>query len=397
MHRYSWRLGPRRLIAIIVIGLFLALSPSAAWGKKFNRKYQYYLDASRAEEILAGLVRPRLYQNEWLDIVKGAKDEQYTIRSGDTLWGISGREFGDPFLWRKLWQVNSYLSNPHEISVGQMLAYYRESDQPPTITVPVVKMSASGLNDLDDDIISNRSIRNRFIPTLMVLSDQEILGEISGSYSHRTSFAETDEIYLDLFNADTVRIGDRFAVVRFDRTLQDQSSPGAPALGSLVRLVGEVAVQSLGEKLVKAEIAKMYNTIRRGDRLIDAQKAINWSAIFNPPEDLTAQVVMGEEPEKVSFSQGDLVLLNKGIDDGMKPGFLFRVFRDTDPVTGSRWDVEPDYKGEVQVVHTGELSSIGVVLNNKEPLSTGDTLIANQLFADPPAPPRRPRQTFEFQ
>jgi hypothetical protein len=359
-------------------------------------RYRYYLDASRAEEILAGLVRPRLYREQWLDIIGGRQNETYQVRKGDTLWGISMKEFGDPFLWRKMWQVNDYLSNPHEIASGQILKYYREgSDSPPEkiIRIPIVRLSPGGASDLDSDTIYSTPLSNRFHPSLIVAKDTDFLGEISGGYTVQETFTELDDVYLDLYNADKVKLGDRFAVARFDRELSNQSDSLGQVVGSLMRLVGEVQIIGLGESLAKAEVRAMSGTMRRGDRLIEIQKAVNWSAVYNPPDNFTCRVVMGDEADRKIFGQADLVLVNKGAEDGMKAGYLFRVFRDMDPRTESTYDVEPDFSGEVQIVYVAPLASIGYIVRNKSPIFIGDTLIANQLFADPPPRPRQEVQT----
>ena len=45
-------------------------------------------------------------------------EEVYTIKKGDTLWGISSRFMTSPFLWPKLWEMNPYITNPHYIYPG---------------------------------------------------------------------------------------------------------------------------------------------------------------------------------------------------------------------------------------------------------------------------------------
>ena len=375
------------------LGLFIGfglLFSTHAFGEFGSNSRRYYLDPSRAEEILANTVRPKLLREQWFEILQGRESSTYEVRRGDTLWDISSREFGDAYLWRKLWQVNDYLSNPHQLSTGQILQYYREGTDPqiPTIRVPVVKLVPGGGSDLDEGSFINFDIRNQYRPQLLVVDDNQILGEISGGYSLKTNFSELDEIYLDLFRADTVRIGERFSIIRYLRTVGGSSAAGN-AVGDLMQIVGDVRVVALGEKLVKVEIIKMGDTIQRGDKVIDMAALVNWSAVFNPPDELTARIVAGEVADHRFFSQGTIVLLNKGAADGMKAGYLFRVYRDEDPLTGSSSDVEPDSKGEIQVIWASEYASLGFVIRNKLPLAIGDTLIANQLFADPPPPPRR--------
>lgn len=54
--------------------------------------------------------------------MKTAAHRTYTVRAGDTLWGISQHVYHDPLRWRILWQHNlRIISDPNLIYPGQIL------------------------------------------------------------------------------------------------------------------------------------------------------------------------------------------------------------------------------------------------------------------------------------
>ncbi len=88
--------------------------------------------------------------------------------------------------------------------------------------------------------------------------------------------------------------------------------------------------------------------------------------------------------------------MNKGKNEGLKDGYLFRVYRELDPKLARADGVEPSFKGEVQIVYAGDAASVGLVLRNKEPLNSGENLIPAQSFMTPPAAPLRETQVIEL-
>jgi len=379
-----------RFIKIICLINFIFLYQSFCFGRK-----QYRLDVTRAEEILASLIRNPIKEDEWLNRLGILKDEKYIVKHGDTLWDISKKFFNDPFLWRKLWQVNDFLTNPHILEVGQELKYsnifnrkvasdidFKNHGETP-FTIPIVKLKPSGAVDFETGEMAHVDIKNKFRPLVISVTDEEFLGEVAGSYTERQALYEHESVYLDFLDIKSIKVGDKFSVVSFEKELEDLTSPGAPILGNLMRIVGTVKIINVDGDYALAEIISITGRIERGDKLINYQKPVNLSLFFDPPEDLTASIVGGEDEVRTTFGQGDLVLIDKGKDDGMKTGYLFRVNHDTDYYTGDSSDVQPNFKGEILIVHTGDLSSVGIVMRNTHPLFNGDILVANQKFFVP--------------
>ncbi len=391
---------------VILLGLLVTLWPLDGWAiSPFSQSF----DPAHAEEILAGLGnRPRLQTDQWLQIIGDKKVNEYRVEQGDTLWGIAKKVFHDPFLWRKLWQVNGFLTNPHELSAGTLLSYYRDgadrdlasTDEPPVLRIPIIKLvpSGAGLSDLDKDSFVNKQIKNKFQPHLFVLAPEEkIYGDITGAYIHGEVIPMLHSLYVEPADDNVpLEVGKKYSVVHIERTLRDRTQASAPIIGTVVRLVGEIQVDEAGEHLFKMRINNEVSPIRRGDKVIEFQDPVQWTIKIDPPNDLQTRIVMGEDADAHYFSQGQLILLNKGASDGVKKGFVFRVWRETDPETLKEDGVEPESLADVQIIYSSPLSSVGYILRNYEPLQVGDTLIPRQAFSDPKIENVHPREIVDI-
>jgi hypothetical protein len=68
-------------------------------------------------------IRPQMSDKTWQKWAGPNLEKDYHLRRGDTLWGISDRLFGNPFLWPKVWQLNAYITNANVVDPGMELQF----------------------------------------------------------------------------------------------------------------------------------------------------------------------------------------------------------------------------------------------------------------------------------
>jgi hypothetical protein len=75
-------------------------------------------------------------KGSWEKALSGRTSQSYNVMKGDTLWDISKTLFGDGFFWSKIWSLNRFITNPHQIDVGQTIYFYPGAGlEPPSIDV----------------------------------------------------------------------------------------------------------------------------------------------------------------------------------------------------------------------------------------------------------------------
>jgi nucleoid-associated protein YgaU len=87
---------------------------------------------------LSKFVQTKITSKEWNDIAKQAKSEKYVVQEGEWLWQISKKLFGTGFYYSKIWSMNPYIKNPHEIKPGMVLVF----DMGDEDALPEVKVGA---------------------------------------------------------------------------------------------------------------------------------------------------------------------------------------------------------------------------------------------------------------
>src|SRR2546421_1995112 len=67
--------------------------------------------------------------------LKPGAPKHYTVKRGDTLWGIATMYLRDPWLWPEVWIINPQVPNPHLIYPGDTLALAYGADGRPQVSL----------------------------------------------------------------------------------------------------------------------------------------------------------------------------------------------------------------------------------------------------------------------
>ena len=234
---------------------------------------------------------------------------QYTVKRGDTLWGISGLYLRQPWRWPDLWGMNlSSIANPHLIYPGQVLylvrsnGYARLSTMAPNGDPEVVRVSPqtreSSLNDLALPTLPPHLIEPFLAEPLVV--DSQALAQaprIIATQDKRVLMANGDRAYVRNSGGALITTGKgqpaSYRIFRDATPLKDPVT--GEILGYEAKYLGSATV-ARGETLLASEpgqpaqtapgtvdIIRSKNEIRAGDRLLPSPEQQYLSYVPHAP------------------------------------------------------------------------------------------------------------------
>lgn len=180
---------------------------------------------------------------------------QYVVKSGDTLWSISGKYLYSPWQWPQLWGSNrAQIRNPQKIYPGQVLSLRYVNGQPrlgfdnsggiPTIKLqPQIRNLSSGygISTIDVDFF------RMFMQHPQVISKEQTreAPRLIAGPDNRVIYSTGDRIY-----ADRQLEPGRYLIYRIEQNITDPDTH--KYLGQLVRFSGEAATLA-GQNTALAE------------------------------------------------------------------------------------------------------------------------------------------------
>ncbi|MEY4758368.1 MAG: hypothetical protein RJA34_3266 [Pseudomonadota bacterium] len=343
----------------------------------------------------------------------------YTVKSGDTLWAISGLFLTSPWRWPELWGMNlKDIRNPHRIYPGQVLfldiqdgmARLRSGQAKNAIggadsSIETVRVSprtrVESLGDAAIPTIDTNAIEP-FLAEPIVLDEQGLNAApriVATAQEGRVLLARGDRAYARgpaaAPMAETANQARLYRVFRNATALKDPVS--GEVLGYEAQYVGKASLerpegtQTTTDADGKSQTAVIPATIdivaakeemRMGDRLLpEPAREFNTYMPHAPLDKVDARVVSVYGSAVANAAQSQVVAINKGQRDGMERGHVMAILKDgarlvdkTDPER-AQLKLPDERNGLLIVFRTFERVSYALVLNIKDAVRVGDRLV----------------------
>ncbi len=309
-------------------------------------------------------------------------DEYYAIKKGDTLWDISQKFWDDPFKWPELWELNPFITNPHLIYPDESLnlTLRIKKPVPPQVTTAVetaeeAEIEEEGIQPPKPPtlIFSRREAKSIFITQEM----SEEVGIILDSKDGRVIMGERDMVYLKMSPGGTAHIGQKFTISN------DQGEVVHPktgeSIGRMIDIMGTLEITRTGDKVYEAKILYSNKEILKGAKLLNYLEPTQ-EVVLKKADAHINRIILFSWEDKELIATRDIVMIDKGISDGLEPGSVLYIFREGkeihDPTSDVPLQTPMKKLGTLVVVETQEYTSTAMVTMSKRVIYKGDKVKA---------------------
>ena len=315
-------------------------------------------------KLLYALAASMLLLTSWAHAapeLRSDHPERYTVVKGDTLWDISARFLNNPWYWPEIWHVNPQVANPHLIYPGDELALVYIDGKPRVTKVSsdrVVKLSPKVRSEPIDtpipaiplDAISSFLTDTRIVDVEALNGAPYVLEGEDG----RIITGAGDRIY-----ARGEKPADNVGVFRRSKEFRDPET--GEFLGLEARSIARGEVIAENKDVLTLRLKQSNEEVRIGDRLlVGEERRITTSFVPSSPDsDIEAQMISVDGGVS-QIGQFDVVAINRGEREGLKPGNVMAVLKSgnlvRDPVTNETIELPSERAGLMMVFQIGRAS-----------------------------------------
>ena len=264
--------------------------------------------------------------------------DRYVVKKGDTLWDISKRFLHDPWMWPKVWHINPKIRNPHLIYPGDVIALYYV-DGKPYITlegaggvpatrpgIKTIKLSPKvHFESLQRAIptISREAIAP-FLETARIVTQEELetAPYIVSSYEEHLISGADYKIYARKIKDQSIQA---YQIVRPGAVYRDPVS--GDVLGYEAKDIADAHVIRTGDPTT-LRVKEARKEILNGDLLLPFEERNLEFQFFPraPKQHIDGQIISVFDGISM-IGQYNVVVLDRGERDGLKPGYVLAVYQ----------------------------------------------------------------------
>ena len=295
--------------------------------------------------------------------------DAHTVRRGDTLWDISGQYYKNPYNWPRVWSYNSQIQNPHWIYPGDRVRL-REPGQGAGTGLGLRGRRAS----VPPDTI--------FLRDVGWIDDREedTWGEVVGSPDDQMLLSDGDTVYIEIESKHSVEVGQDLVVFKELREVgdDDDDDEDDDDGGMLVSIRGTAKVDRYNPKthMIRARIVESTDVIERGFKVGQVGRRFQVVAPVENAQDLEAKILASTYPHQF-FGQHQVVFLDKGEKNGLKPGNRFFAVR-----RGDRWRASLKTAGDLARKRPIVEDDRAAEMEDNDAVSVDEDLFPDETYAE---------------
>lgn len=312
----------------------------------------------------------------------------YTVKRGDTLWGISAMYLRDPWLWPEIWHVNPTVTNPHLIFPGDQLTLATGANGQPQLRLvrgAAVRVSPMVRSDSLDGAIATIPYEaiQAFLGRPGLLSREEVRNApyVAGMRDRHIAAGADMQVYVKGLEKGAAG---RYSIVHAGEALVDPDN--GRELGFMGLYSATVRIEPTGSELSRAYLLESARETIKGDLVFAEEPTRIAEDIIPraPPEDTQGRII-GIYNGVFLVGQYNVVAINRGERNGLAVGHVLAIdqrgmeirdwgcYRTRVASCFNRTVTLPDERaGTLLVFKTFDRMSYGLVVNATAEMRVGD-------------------------
>jgi hypothetical protein len=289
----------------------------------------------------------------------------YVVKKGDTLWGLSDRFLQDPFYWPNLWARNQLITNPHLIYPGQRVRIYPDR-------IELVDMEPAAA-EAPEEVVPERIFTVSGSEGFLLETDLDPAGTILQADHNRLIVGQEDFVYTDIGTEMGAKSGDKYSIIKKVKKVHHPET--GKFMGYKFLPLGCLELMDMEAKSSRGLITDSYLEISPGSWLVPYQDKRHEVTLKAADRNLDGYIIESRMGN-ITIGEGDVVYLDLGNTQGLKPGNMLYVVRDipADKTFATRdvGTLPQLILGALVVVETADNTSTALVIKSAETIYLGD-------------------------